>query len=192
MHIQGNSYCRGRVRTYSVVDDKWLKPSKFKPNLVVNEWATIVARLLSQGSAAYRISGMYLEFENVAAPEDPVSIPAQDRTRDITYYADLSTNPDRDYLRVPLTAVQTLSSGEGFTNNQLLFFARSQGVQGVHGKTFSSLSNSKIFGAALVAMPDQGDSSQDLIFSSFYYEEEDQQQKLSTSQIGLEWEITFN
>jgi hypothetical protein len=84
-----------------------------------------------------------------------------------------------------------LSEGEGLTNNQLVFFARSSGMTGVHGKSFSYASNSVVFGASLVAFVDATDATQDLLYSSIYFATEDQQQKLATSQIGLEWPITL-
>ena len=77
------------------------------------------------------------------------------------------------------------------TNNELVFFARSSGTTGVHGKAFSYAANSVIFGASLVAYVDATDASQDLLFSSFYFDPADQQQKLATSQVGLEWDLTL-
>ena len=76
--------------------------------------------------------------------------------------------------------------------NQPVFFARSQGTEGVHGKTFGYGSNSVIFGASLVAFVDSTDATRDLILSTFYFAADDQQPKLATSQIGLEWELTLN
>lgn len=207
MDLIGLRNVRGRVRAHSVhkvtpgkqpyrlFDEErkelWLPQTSFKNNLVLNQWGTIVAKLLSNGDSRYRLGGMYLEFENTASPGDPVSAPTFDRTRDITYYDDLVGSGSRDYLRVPMTASQLLSDGEGFVNNQLVFFARSSGTVGVHGKTFSDSVNSTIFGASLVAFIDNNDATQDLLLSSFYFAVADQQQKLSTSQVGIEWELTL-
>jgi len=190
---------RGRVRACRHVAGM---PPKFDvpfyttdwlSNLVVYEWGAIVSRLLATGDVAYRIGGMYLEFENVATPGDPVSPPTFDRTRDIEYYNELATNPDRDYIRVAMTAHEIGSSDEELypKDNQLVFFARSAGLEGVHGKTFSHTANSVIFGASLVAFVDRDDATRDLILSSFYFPTEEQQPKLSTSQVGLEWELTL-
>ena len=181
----------GKVRAYRVTDDKWFSTTQVKPNLVLYEWANIVSKLLTQGDARYRIGGMYLEFENVASPGDTVTPPTFNRTRTVAYYNSLSSSATRDYLRVPLTATQVLSSGAGLTNNELVFFARSSGTTGVHGKAFSYAANSVIFGASLVAYVDATDASQDLLFSSFYFDPADQQQKLATSQVGLEWDLTL-
>lgn len=180
----------GRVRAHEVKsNDLWLPKTGFRKNLVLNQWATIVSKLLTTGDARYRIGGMYLEFENTASPGDPVSAPTFDRTRDVTYYDDLSGSGVRDYLRVPMTANTVASEGTGFTDDLMTFFGRSSGVLGVHGKTFSDSVNSTIFGASLVAFIDNNDATQDLLLSSFYFDVADQQQKLSTSQVGIEWAL---
>jgi hypothetical protein len=92
---------------------------------------------------------------------------------------------------VPLTASSVQSTGSGLTNNELLFFARSSGLTGVHGKDFSYAANSVVFGASLVAFIDSTDATQDILFSSFYFNLADQQQKLASSQVGLEWQLTL-
>lgn len=193
--LVGKNAARGRVRASEVVyqelKDVWHTKTCWEHNLVLNQWATITSQLLAVGSSNYRISGMYLEFENVASPSDTVSAPSFDRTRDITYYDDLSGSANRDYLRVPMTAATISSEGTGFSNNQITFFARSSGTAGVHGKTFSDSVNSKIFGASLVAFVDNNDATQDLLFSSFYFDTANQQLKLATSQVGIEWELTL-
>lgn len=187
----------GRVRAYTVADlslDKsnWKPTTDFKHNLIVYQWATIVAKLLTSGDSRYRISGMYLEFENTDNPGDPVSPPIFDRTRDVSYYNGLSLSSNRDYLRVPITAAELSSEGENLSNNKMSYFARSSGSVGVHGKTFSAAANSVVFGGSLVAIVDDTDATQDLIYSSWYYDPADQQQKLPSSQIGIEWETTLS
>ena len=61
----------------------------------------------------------------------------------------------------------------------------------MHGNQFSSDDDSVIFGASLVAFVDDTDATQDLLLSSIYFATADQQAKLSTSQIGIEWELTL-
>jgi hypothetical protein len=185
------SSAAGKVRAYRVEQGQWLQQTELKPNLVVFEWAAIVSKLLTTGDSRYRIGGMYLEFENVVSPGATVSIPAYDRTRSSAYYQALSSHASRDYLRVPLIATQLLSEGTGLENNQSVFFARSSGVVGVHGKPFSAANNSTVFGASLVVYPNQADASQDMVFSSYYLDPTDQQQKLASSQIGIEWRLTL-
>lgn len=169
----------------------WVPTTPARPNLTAYEWASVVGALLVRRGVQYAIGGMYLEFENVAAPGTPAVIPTYDRTRNIDYYNALSGT--RDFLRVPLTAaILNTSDATRFPNgNQPLFFARSQGLQGVHGLPFDSAHNSVIYGAALVAQVDEVDATQDLIHSAFYFAESEQQPKLSTSQVGLEWELTL-
>lgn len=183
--------CRGRVRgmEFDPVSRLWQPRSELKTNLVVYHWGKILAPLLTQGDSKYRIAGMLLEYENTTNPGDPVSIPTYDRTRDIQYYLDLTSHPKRDYLRVSLTASQVLTAGADYENNLLVFFARTAGLQGANGKPFSADDNSKVFGAALVAMPEPGDRTQDLVLSAFYFAEADQIAKEPAKQIGLEWEI---
>jgi hypothetical protein len=191
MDFLGLNNLQGRVRAHQVTNDIWTPSTELKKNLVLYQWAEITSKLLTLGDARYRIGGMYLEFENVASPGDPVSPPIFNRTRNVQYYDDLVGNATRDYLRVPLIASQVLSTGSGLVNNQIVFFARSSGVTGVHGKSFSYAANSVIYGASLVAFIDATDATQDLLFSSFYFDVPDQQQKLATSQIGIEWELTL-
>jgi hypothetical protein len=181
----------GRVRAHRVTDDVWTPTTELKKNLVLYQWAEITSKLLTLGDSRYRIGGMYLEFQNVANPGDPVSPPIFDRTRTVQYYDDLAGSSDTDYLRVPLIGSQTLSTGSGLVNNEIVFFARTSGVVGVHGKPFSYAANSVVFGASLVAFIDATDATQDLLFSSFYFDVPDQQQKLATSQVGIEWALTL-
>ena len=79
---------RGRVRAHEVKAAgslferlfrglTWLPTTPWSRNLVVYEWGAIVSRLLATGDVAYRIGGMYLEFENVDTPGDPVSPPTR-------------------------------------------------------------------------------------------------------------------
>lgn len=181
----------GRVRAYDVpqpyADAIWERTTDWASNLVVYEWASIVGNLLNGTGLSYRVGGMYLEFDNSGSPVDPT--PTFDRTRDISYYNALTG--DRDYLRVGLTSTQLTSSDATlFPNgNKCTFFSRSAGTTGVHSKAFGT--GSIIIGASLVAYVDATDATQDLILSSMYFDVADQQDKLSTSQIGLEWELTL-
>ena len=181
----------GRVRAHRVVQKEgkelWLPNTKWRHNLVVREWAYIVGQLLRLGEARYRIAGMMLEFSNGT----PV-VPTLDRTRSISYYDSLD-GVAADYLRVALTATDFASEDEVLfpDGNLITFFARSQGVEGVHGLEFSSTANSVIYGASLVAFVDATDATQDRILSSYYFDEEDRQPKLSTSQVGIEWSLAL-
>jgi|JI10StandDraft_1071094.scaffolds.fasta_scaffold349778_2 hypothetical protein len=186
-----SGYVRGRVQLYRVADGAWTATSKVVNNSILYEWSAILAQLLLPGDARYRISGMYFEFENVENPGDTVTPPAFDRTRTLAYYNNLSSSASRDYLRVPLTSFLLNSSGAGHTNDLLTIFATSSGSVGVHGKPFSHVDNSVIYGASLVAIPDVGDRTKDLLFSSMYLPTNEQQAKLASSQVGLKWDLTL-
>lgn len=194
--IKPTSMMAGRVRVWRM-HDNWRKLPQDRPvtDWVPNEtlfgWAGVVGKLLTEGNVNFKIGGMYLEYENVADPGDPVSIPTFDRSGGLSYYQSLLSSPTRDFLRVNLTAA-TLTSTDlvKFPDGNLMtFFAQSQGVVGVHGKAFSDSVNSKVFGGALVAFPDVADADQDIVHNRFYLPVAGQQVKLPTSQIGLEWDI---
>lgn len=186
---------RGRVRAFRVLPCGLRVPATpRRRNLIMYSWGTIVGNLLLAADRGYRVAGMYLEFENVASPGDPAAPPSYGRGDGIEYYGDLGLSADRDYVRVALISGTLESSDEASfpEGNRPVFFAQSQGaVAGVHAKEFSESANSLVFGAALVAMRDEADSSQDLILSRFYFAEAEQQPKLSTSEVGVEWEITL-
>jgi hypothetical protein len=189
--LNGDAMVRGRVRIHDVIGTAlWMPQSDWRKNLVLFDWAGSVGKLLTEGAINFKIGGMYLEYENVADPDDVVPAPTFDRSGGLSYYEGLSVSPTKDYLRVPLTAATlTSSDAEQFPDgNVMTFFAMSQGVVGVHGKAFDDVNNSKVYGGALVVFVDEADSSRDIVFSRFYFDGGDQQVKLPSSQIGLEWE----
>lgn len=191
---------RGRVRAHQVFYDPrdiraWWPSSRWQHNDFLYEWGALVTNLLARRGLNYGIGGMYIEFTNTASPGDPVAPPTFSRDADqgVAYYNDLSTSPDSDYLRVPLvTAIVDISDEVKYPNGNILrCFAQTSGVSGVHGKPFSDANNSVVIGGALVAFVDETDHTRDLVLSRFYFEVADQQPKLATSQIGLEWPLTF-
>ena len=166
----------------------WWPLSDFSHNDFLYEWGKLFGNLLLRKGLQYGIGGMYIEFENVASPGDPVVTPTFNRSEGISYYDDLAGSSDRDYLRCPLVA-GTLEEGD--TENITTFFAQTSGVSGVHGKAFSDANNSKVYGGALVAFVDEEDPTRDLVLSRFYVLTAQQQVKLATSQIGFEWRLTL-
>jgi hypothetical protein len=183
----------GRSRGgYVLPSGLWVSRRPWSANSTIRSWAAIVSRLLTEQSRV-GVNGMYLEFENVADLEVPVVVPSYDRTIEngVAYYDSLAGSESRDYLRVPLTAANVESSDETLypDGNISTFFAQSSGTVGMHGKPFGATSNSVVFGAALVAMYDQGDATQDLVLSRVYYQESEQLDKRDGSQIGVEWEF---
>lgn len=174
---------QGRVRGWQGDSPATL----WKSNLVMYDWATIIAKLVA-GDLDYRVNGLYIEYENTGGS---ATIPSFGRGDGISYYQGLGAG--RDFIRVPIAGVTTTSSNE--TNfpdgNVMTFFGQTQGSAGVLGETFSNAVNSKVCGAALVAMPDQADYTQDLVFSRFYFDVADQIAKLASSQVGIEWAVTL-
>jgi hypothetical protein len=144
---------------------------------------------------------MYFEFENQVNPASAVSVPSFDRTEGLGYYNALSSNLTKDFLRIPLRLEPTLSVAAGSAGaavlttanqgNQLTFFAQTSGIVGVHGKTFSHVTNSKVYSAALVAMPKFDDRMRDVIFARTNFDVGDQTSKEASSQIGITWDISF-
>lgn len=192
---------KGFVRTFSV-DERtglWL-PRAATSNAVLHNWGYLAYLLFGKGRAEYKLSAMYLEFENVASPGDPVTAPgfglgpADGRP----YYAALTGT--RDYLRVPIEGEPTLEIGAGYgehftegeTGNQAVFRAVSAGTAGVNGLTFGAAQNSVVYGLALVAAPRWGDVTQDVVYGRAYYTDPaDQLAKEVGKQVGVSWEQLF-
>jgi len=186
----------GYVRLFWVYSPSVWQPiyDNYLSNLVLYDWGGAMTRLVGSGDPRYRISMMYIEYENVANPTDTVTPPTMTRSDSNSYYNSLSGSSVRDYLRVPIIAHNITSSNASQypKGNVVSFFAQSIGVSGVHGKPFSDTNNSKIFGMALVAAVDELDPTKDIIISRFYLPTNQQQLKLPNAQIGVEWKLQFN
>jgi len=188
---------KGRLQLWTQRHGLWV-PRAVIENQIQYSWGMIAAQAIGRGDPRFHVNTMYIEFENVASPGDPVTIPTFGRDEGVEYYDDLVSSGVRDYLRVallqdPLLGVETgyedyFGDGEG---NKLTFFAQSQGTTGTHGKTFSDTVNSKVFGAALVAAPVFSDPTQDIVFSRSYFPTDEQTVKEASSQVGISWEISF-
>lgn len=168
-------------------------------NQLQYDWARIAVQLFGFGRGEYRISGMYIEYENVANPNDPVSIPSTfSRGEGREYYQGLTGN--KDYLRVPLlslpnpfvsSGLESEFDGTGINFNALSFFALTAGTQGVLGRPFSAANNSKVYGLALISSPNWNDPTRDLIFSRTYFSGPNQILKSVAYQIGVRWSHSF-
>ena len=198
---------RGRVGLWRIhqrrkrrrVVDRWVEPITYRQNQIQFHWGFIAAQTIGNGLSKYRVSAMYIEFENVASPGDPVTVPMYGRDEGTEYYDALQSSGTLDFLRVPLLQAPLLGIAPGFesyftageTGNRATFFAQSQGVVGVHGKTFSDSVNSKVYGVALVATPVFADRTQDVVFARTYFPTGEQTLKEASSQIGISWDIDF-
>ena len=201
--IQGSKFY-GNSRFYQVGSklakpkrdsDGWLLPPGWTPitnwtkNSIMKAWADIVGHLLISANSDYKIKYLYIEFENVTNPNDPIVVPYYGReTSDgAEYYASLSSHGSRDYLRVPVIA------GALDNNNPNVcvarFFGESVGSQGVHGKPFSASQNSKIFGGAIAAGAIPEDPTRDIVFARNYLPIAEQTVKDDNSPVALQWRI---
>jgi len=83
------------------------------PNQIQYGWGIAAAKLMATGNAAYRISAMYIEFENVAVSSDPVTLPSYTRSEGQEYYEGLALVSDRDFIRASLLLPAAVSVEEG-------------------------------------------------------------------------------
>lgn len=172
----------------------WVPEGSWEDNLTLFGWATIVGELLrgSPDGKPYNIGAILIEFENNGGA--PVTPPTFTRSGGKTYYDGLSSDPNRDYLRVPvsnisLTSTDTVKFPGG---NKVTFFAQTEGIAGVHGKTFSDSVQSRVYGGALVATPEFSDQTLDIVHSRFYFTvAANQLVKQAGSQLSLTWPLTL-
>lgn len=188
----------GRIRLCRVFDGGDVQQLLTKHNQLQYAWGVAAAQCLGKGNRDYRISAMYLEYENVASPEDPVTPPVYGRGDGLDYYQNLAFDSARDFLRIPLLTEPSLGVEAGYEDhfgegegNRLTFYAQSQGIAGFHGKPFSDGANSKVFGVALVATPVFNDPARDVVTNRTYFDPPDQALKMAASQFGLAWDLSF-
>lgn len=198
---------RGTVTLWRIDDKTGAKtPIVVKHNQIQIGWGFIAAKQLGYRPQPdrdqYFISGMYFEYENLTNPASPISVPAFPRTLGAEHYTTLTA--PKDFLRVPLRLEPTIGIAPGSegaeilqqTNrgNQLTFFAQTAGSGGFNNGPncpFSHLTNSKVYSAALVAMPRFDDQSRDIVFARTNFDIGDQTSKEASSQIGITWDIAF-
>lgn len=177
----------------------WLPPRhSWTPNTWVYEWGEIATQCIVNGDVNYAIAGMYIEYENVADPADPVTIEDIDRAEGVDYYNALASSGTRDYLRVALSPFQELSVIPGYEDflgtgrhNRAAIGAQTSGDVGVHGKAFTTAANSKVCGIAVVATPDPDDPTKDVVFARAYHAVDDQTVKPASSQIAVTYRLEF-
>lgn len=168
------------------------------PNQIQYGWGAAAAKLLATGNLAYRVSAMYIEFENVASGGDAVTIPTYTRAEGQEYYEGLAFVADRDFIRASLLLPAAITVEEGYEDympanegNLLTFYTQTQGTVGYHGTTFSNAVNSKVFGAALVVTPFPDDPTKDIVVARTYLSAPNQVLKIASSQIGLTWGLSL-
>lgn len=186
----------GVFQLFQIAPDGLLIPGPCAQNLRLYSWGTIAAQCIGLGKPEYRVSGMYIEYENTT---DPVTVPAYGRESGLDYYANLDSVPNRDYLRVPLLQDPKVDIAANYDDyfasaalgNQITCVAQSAGTEGVHGKPWSAAANSKIIGLALVAMPVFEDPTRDIIFARAYYSTDKQMPKQASGQVLVTHQARF-
>lgn len=158
----------------------------FVKNGVLYSWGQIVAPLLATGGANYRLSKMYVEYENKTNPEDDIVVPSFSRSLTVDYFASLAADAKKDYFMADVVMNSVTQVG---TSVDLNLLSRLVAVVGVNGKPFSSDNNSTIYGCHLAAAPQGGDPTQNILFSSVYLSSENQRAKLPNSSLNLLWLI---
>jgi hypothetical protein len=182
-----NAEVQGTVSLYDINKHGLWTIRSTESNQIQWSWGEIACHLFGDGNPDYKISAMYVEFENTSGTP---TTPSYTRDEGKEYYDTLYMSATKDFLRVPLLSspAKGLASGyHGIAFNQLTFLAQTAGTQGVHGKTFSNGSNSKVYGLALVATPSWSDSTRDVVFARKYYATANQVAKQASSQIGVSW-----
>lgn len=171
----------------------WVFERGFSKNLRLYGAETIISQLLRRDPTGkpWYLSTVYIEFENNGGAAVTVPTPTEDSG--ISYYDSLALSSTRDYLRVPVIATILESSDEDLYpgGNIVRYLAHTSGTAGVNGKPFSSAQQSRVYGAAMVATPVDGDHTQDVVYSRVYYNSpSDQFIKTATTQIAMEYRDT--
>jgi hypothetical protein len=180
MQTTVKSKIKGTLSFYNILDDGTWSFIHKTNNEVMYTGADLMAKAVV-GDASAIIRGMYLEYSN-ATP----SAPAVDRTRTPAYYEGLTGSAG--YIRVPLTASPGYTpSTPSYTGNIVTIQAQTNGTYengpGIIDGT------SKIYSAALVAMPDPSDKAKDILFSAANTGVDIP--KIANAQIGIKWELKF-
>ena len=152
---------RGRIRVFQV-DSNGAPVRKLldRPNLIVNQSATARAAMISGRQATF---GLYLEYQNLADPDDAVETVEPDVTDDIDTFTGLT---DGDYLRTALASAPLIDDGtdEDYAQNRITLWGVgwSPGT-GELGAPYSADVNSALRGAGLIMLGVDADS--DLLFA---------------------------
>lgn len=176
---------KGRARL-GYADGDELDFDAWKSNLQVRTWFAAFGPLLLAGDVRYVASHMLFEYVNTGGSVTP---PSFDEVDDIDYYLGITSDVNRDYLRVPI-----LTTGYGKTdidlayNDILKFHSRSSGTAGVNARAFTAGAGSRVIGGGLVAAPVPADRTQDILIARWYAGSP--KTKVDGSEISLDWELT--
>lgn len=189
---------RGESRLFAITDYGIVARGGWQTNAILYTWGAVAVRGLFPPEPRVGVNTMYIEFENVADPDDPATAPEFGPDSGLEYYTGLGSDPTHDYLRVPLLSGSVVdvvpgyeayfSAGQG---NRITVFAQTAGTAGVHGKPFSNAANSKACGAVLVSAADPADPAQDVPVARLYYSAEKQMVKPENGQLMVPYRIWF-
>lgn len=166
-----------------------------KRNTLMITHAIAFTQLLGFGDLKYRINKIYVEFENTGSA---VSEPAFDAFDGREYYDNLVA--PKDYMRLDTLGAPLISivpgdeayfnaaAGEG---NRLTVTGQTSGNAGENGVEFSDGVSSRAYGLALVAAPDDGDKTKDIIITRGYWTDSDQAPKQANGHIAVSWDLDF-
>lgn len=193
---------RGRVSLFVPGRDRrgtrQLRRHACKYNQIQAGWAYASAMALGRRDMKYAISGILFEFENMTDTVTAVTPPTYEAREGIEYYAELVASGTKDVLRTSLLSDPKLDIEPGYESyfgqdagNRLQFFGMTTGTRGIHGKTFGSGVNSRIYGLALVAQPAPNDWTQDIVIARLYFNDDEQLVKPASHQAYAAWELIF-
>jgi hypothetical protein len=169
--------------------------STFRANNFLYTYGHIAARCIGLGQEAWKVSAIYLEFDNSGI--SPASPPAYDLDEGIEYYDGLASSVDRDYVRVPLDSTPSIVVAPGYESllapdrgNRIVCSAQTSATQGAGGKPFTAGAGSVVFGLALAATPAPDDPAADVLLARGYYATDQQVPKVDTV-MRTQYRITF-
>jgi hypothetical protein len=160
------------------------------PQVTVVQSANIILAELLRGNPSglpYHLNGMYIEYQNGDTPiRDNFIVPYNSG---LEYYEALKLSTDRDYLRVNIAVITPQVHPDNHAKIVLACQSLVLGDRGQGGKPFSPEAGSRVYGAAIVAMPTQGlavdDPTRDILWARGYLPEDRQLAASQLTQQGV-------
>lgn len=183
----------GEAMVCAIQDGRVVAHTDWAPNVLVVSAGAILAHAAFPGGALPGVNALYIEFQNVAQPGDPATIPTVDPD-DLTYYQALASASNQDYLRVPLLPVAEFSVVPGHEaklptgiTDRVLATAVTADTVGVNGKPFTAAAQSVVCGVAAVCVRDWADPTRDVLFGRVYYPQAGQLARAAAVEIAARY-----
>ena len=181
-----NKDVKGELELFYLFEDGTMQTIRKIKNTILYSGADIMAKVLS-GNTDYTVNAMYLEYYN-GSP----STPTIGRDRDTTYYEGLSA--PAGYIRVMTIAEPTFyNTATDYDNNKVQFMAVTDGTYETGPGIIDG--TTEFYGAALVAVPDFSDKTEDVLFSAANITDSLGSlapiTKVANAQFGLKWTVQF-